>query len=96
MKIGDKVKMSSRNENHLGNDTCAYAGMEGVVDKVYEDGAFTLNCGTAWLIVPMNDAWKNPLRGVWIYLNGRHIFHERINTTPKKPSLFRRILNFLK
>ena len=39
MKIGDKVKMSERNPNHLGNGVDAYAGMEDMVTDIYNDGA---------------------------------------------------------
>ena len=84
MKLGDKVKMSERNPNHLGNDVDAYAGMEGVVTDISEDGAFVLNCGNCILVVPMNDAFKKPKKGVWIWLNGEHIFHKRIDIKPKK------------
>lgn len=81
MKIGDRVKMSDRN---LGNGIYAYAGMEGVVTDIYDDGAFSLDCGNCILVVPMNTAFKQPKNGVWIWLNGRHIFHRRIDTKPCK------------
>jgi len=84
MKTGDKIKMSGNNLNHLGNDVCAYAGMEGVVTHIYDDGAFILDCGTSILVVPMNDAFKQPKEGVWVWLNGEHIFHKRINTKPTR------------
>lgn len=85
MKIGDKVKMSKRNTNHLGRGVDAYAGMEGVVTDVYDDGAFVLNCGSSILIVSMNYAFKKPKKGVWVYLNGEHIFHKRkAKRNPKK------------
>lgn len=88
MKIGDKVKMSDRNPNHLGYGVDAYAGMEGVVTDVYEDGAFILDCGNCTLVAPMNNAYKQPKKGYWVWLNGELIFHKRINakieTSPKK------------
>jgi hypothetical protein len=80
MKIGDKVKMSEYNRNHLGNDVCAYAGMEGVVKDINEDGSFTLDCGNSILVVPMRNAFKQPIKGVWIYINRNHVFHKRIKT----------------
>lgn len=86
MKIGDKVKMSERNQNHLGNGVDAYAGMEGIVTDIHDDGAFCLNCGNCILVVPMNNAFKQPQKGVWIWLNGEHIFHKRIDTKPTRSS----------
>ena len=82
MKIGDKVRMSERNPNHLGYGVDAYAGMEGVVTDIYDNGSFVLNCENCILVVPMNDAFKNPKEGVWVWLNGKHIFHKRIETRP--------------
>ena len=79
MKIGDKVKMSAKKLNHLGNDVSAYSGMEGVVTDIYDDGAFALNCGNAILVVSMNNAFKKPQKGIWLWLNGQHIFHKRID-----------------
>jgi hypothetical protein len=88
MKIGDKVRMSESNSNHLGYGVDAYAGMEGIVTDIYDDGAFALNCSTSILVVPMNNAFKQPKKGVWVWLNGNHIFHKRINAkitrNPKK------------
>lgn len=52
MKKGDKVKMSERTPNHLNNGVSAYAGMEGIVVDIYDDGAFVLNCGSSILVVP--------------------------------------------
>jgi hypothetical protein len=88
MKVGDNVVMSYQNQNHIGNGVCAYAGMSGVVTDVYDDGAFSLNCGNCILVVPMNNAYKQPLKGVWIYLNGEHIFHKRINTATSSKKWF--------
>jgi hypothetical protein len=62
--------------------------MEGIVTDICDDGAFILNCKTSILVVPMNNAFKRPEKGVWIWLNGEHIFHKRINSkmtrSPKK------------
>ena len=94
MKIGDTVKMSAKNLNHLENDVCAYAGMKGVVTDIYDDGAFALKCETSILVVPMRDAWKNKLPGVWIWLNGEHIFHKNLEYyKPLSKSWFSRLLN---
>jgi len=79
MKIGDTVKMSDRNLNHTKTDVCAYAGMEGIVTQINDDGSFALYCKTAILVVPMNDAFKQPIKGVWIWLNGELIFHKGLN-----------------
>ena len=84
MKIGDKVKMSNKNLNHLGYDVCAYAGMEGVVSDVYDDGSFVIDCGNSTLVVPMNNSLKQPNEGVFIWLNDRLIFHKRIDTRQKR------------
>jgi hypothetical protein len=83
MKIGDKVKMSDKNPNHLGYGVDAYAGMEGIVTEIYNDGAFVLKCETSILVVPMSNTFNKPKKGVWIWLNGEHIFHKRIETKPK-------------
>lgn len=82
MKIGDTVKMSTK--NHFGNDVCADAGIEGTVSAVYPDGAFILKCSNSVLVVPMNNAYRLPRKGVWIWLNGEHIFHKRIESNPVK------------
>jgi hypothetical protein len=88
MKVGDLVKMSDRNPNHLRNGVCAYAGMEGIVTDIWEDGAFSIDCATSILVVPMRDSFKQPIKGVWIHLNGKLIFHERVHvkstSNPKK------------
>jgi len=78
MKIGDHVKMSAKNSNPQGTDVCAYAGMEGIVTKVFKDNAFSLNCGTCSLIVPMENAFHETIKGIWIELNGVEIFHRPI------------------
>jgi dissimilatory sulfite reductase (desulfoviridin) alpha/beta subunit len=75
MKIGDKVKISDRNRNHLDSGVDAYAGMEGVVTNIYDDNAFCLDCGDCTLAVPMNNAFKQRIEGIWIWLNGELIFH---------------------
>jgi hypothetical protein len=93
MKIGDKVKMSDKNPNHLGNGVDAYAGMEGIVENIYDDGAFVLNCGSSILVVPMRDAYKNWKKGCWIYLNGELLFHKSVK--PKTENVFTKILDFL-
>lgn len=96
MVVGDKVKMSERNPNHLGYGISAYAGMEGVVTDIYDDGAFALNCGSSILVVPMNKVNKQPKKGVWIWLNGEHIFHKRIKSPTKRPLIIEWFLNLLK
>jgi len=68
MKKGDKVKMSEKNPNHLGFGQCAYAGMEGVVSEVHDDG-FCLETDSSCLVVPLSKR-----KGIWIYLNGEHVF----------------------
>lgn len=73
IKIGDTIKMSSRNPNHLGFGISAYSGMEGTVVQVWDDGAFCINTGTSELVVPLNKR-----KGVWIFLNGKHIYHKKI------------------
>jgi hypothetical protein len=94
MKKGDKVRMSERNQNPFGNGVSAYAGMEGIVTDVYEDGGFTLDCGTSILVVPMRDAFKQPKKGVWIHLNGELIFHKRKKEKGVKPP-FKKLLDFV-
>lgn len=76
MKIGDKVKISKKNPNHLGHGVCAYAGKEGIVSDIYEDNSFILDCGNSTLVVPMNNwEFKPQKKGIWIWLNGVHLFH---------------------
>ena len=89
MKIGDTVEMSNRNTNHLGYGECAYSGMKGEVKDIWDDGAFSIFTGNSWLIVPMNNAkatfpcvFKRPIKGVWVWIDGKEIFHKRIDTKP--------------
>lgn len=84
MKLGDSVKMSHRNTNHLGYGVCAYAGMEGYVIDIYDDGSFALDCGGSTLVVPLRNAYKQKKNGVWIWLNGEHIFYKIIIKTEKR------------
>ena len=65
---GDRVKMSEKNQN-------AYDGTEGIVTDVFQDGGFALDCGTSVLVVPMRNYWGR-LKGVWLYLNDKLIYHE--------------------
>lgn len=89
MKVGDNVKMSDRNKNHLENGVCAYSGMEGIITYVDKEGSFCLDCRSSHLVVPMHDAYGSPKRGVWIYLNGKLQFHRRIEKpTIKSPKWF--------
>jgi hypothetical protein len=78
MKIGDIIRISERNPNHLNNDIDAYSGMEGIVTNIYNDGAFVLNCNDSILVVPMNNAFKQSKKGIWIWLNNKHIFHKKL------------------
>ena len=73
MKLGDKIEWSSKNLNHLRNDTCAYAGMSGIVDEIFEDGGFVIKGAQGTLIVPSNDYRKKRRKFVWIVLNGECI-----------------------
>jgi len=88
MKIGDTVTISNRNANHLENSVCAYSGMKGEVKDIWEDGAFSIFTGNSFLILPMRNAFKKPIDGIWIWLNGKEVFHKRIDikpaTSPKK------------
>lgn len=84
MKMGDTIKMSDKNPNHLGYGVSAYAGMEGIVTDVWEDGAFAISTKTSILVVPMNKSDKSPKKGIWIWLNGEHIFHKRIRPSTKE------------
>jgi len=87
MKIGDKVKMSDKNLNHLENDVCAYAGMEGIVTDIWDDNSFSIRCENSSLTVTMQNTYRKKT-GVWIYLNGKLTWHKRIDkkptTSPKK------------
>lgn len=53
MKTGDIAKYSDRNKDPLGRDVSAYAGMEGTIDEMWDDGSFYINCGTCGLTVSM-------------------------------------------
>lgn len=86
MKIGDTVKISSKNKDAYGYKS-AYVECEGKVKDVGEDGSFILDLGNRTLIVPMQDNGRKPKKGVWVYLNGKLIFHKRKNkplSCPKK------------
>lgn len=67
--IGDKIKISNRNKNHLGNDVSAYANMEGIVENIYRDGSFVLNCGSAILVCPK-------INGMWLIKKGKEFFYK--------------------
>jgi hypothetical protein len=96
MKVGDKVKMSDKNLNHTKTDICAYAGMEGTVTEIYEDGAFVLDCKTCVLVVPMKNGRGINIDGVWIEIEGKTIFHSRVkkqrNTILNKIQILHRII----
>jgi hypothetical protein len=84
MKIGDKVKYSDRNL-YCKNTVSAYANMEGIVENIFDDGGFVLDCGTSTLVVPSRGYYTLD-KGVWIYLNDvlifhkfKHTFKERLN-----------------
>ena len=72
MKIGDKVKISDKNPNHLGRDVSAYADMEGIVTDLWEDGSFAIKTPSSVLVVPLHNK-----DGIWIYLNDMLIFHKK-------------------
>jgi len=76
LKIGDTIKISNKNKNHSDNDVCAYANMCGVVTNIWEDNSFALCCGNSTLIVPMRNAFKKKIKGIWIYLNEELLFHK--------------------
>lgn len=78
MKVGDKVTMSEKNLDNWGKEVCPYAGMTGIVQDLWEDGGFSLNCKTSTLVVPMQGAYGK-IKGVWIYLNDEHVYHHRVN-----------------
>jgi translation initiation factor IF-1 len=94
MKQGDRVKVSDKNLNHLGNDVCAYANMEGIVHDVWPDGGFSLDCDTAWLIVPMRTSSGYRSKGIWIYLNGDLILHKPTEIKSDGNSLMLKIMRF--
>ena len=74
IKVGDKVKMSDRNNAPQGG-VCAYSGYEGVIDNINEDGSFIIKGETSSLIVPMG----NNTKGLWLYLNEKLIFQKNKN-----------------
>lgn len=96
MKLGDTVKMSEKNLNHLGNDVCAFAGYQGKVVQIWEDGAFCIDNGSSELVVGMNKSNKRPKKGVWVYINGVHTFHKRIAQENEETiSVLEQVLNFV-
>jgi hypothetical protein len=88
MNIGDIIIMSNRNTGYFSWETFAYAGMKGIVENIWEDGSFCINCKTNILICPMKNSYKTNIDGYWIWLNGKEVFHKRIDiipaTNPKK------------
>jgi hypothetical protein len=94
MKKGDHVKISNKNRNHLGYDVCAYANMEGIVSDLWPDGGFSLDCGTAWLVIPMKTRSGYRSEGIWIYLNGDLILHKPTEIKSDGNSLMLKIMRF--
>ena len=91
MQKGDIVKMSEKNPNHLGYGQCAYAGMEGTVSEVWNDG-FCIETKSSSLIVPLSKR-----KGIWIYLNGEHVYfsNKKKKENEKKRSFKEKLTYFL-
>jgi hypothetical protein len=68
MNIGDIIIMSNRNTGYFSWETFAYAGMKGIVENIWEDGSFCINCKTNILICPMKNSYKTNIDGYWIWL----------------------------
>lgn len=51
ISIGDKVMVSDRNPNHLGYGVTAYAGWQGRVTHMFDNGGLQMDCGTRTLII---------------------------------------------
>jgi len=84
MKIGDSVKISDKNPNHLGRDVSAYANMEGIVTDLWEDGSFAIKTSSSVLVVPLHNK-----DGIWIYLNDTLIFHKKNKKSKKWLDIFK-------
>lgn len=87
MKKGDTVRISTKNKNHLGYGVSAYAKMEGVVSEIWEDNSFCIECETSVLVVPLQCK-----RGIWIWLNGKFIFHKHTRPQSKIVMFFKKLL----
>lgn len=89
MKVGDHVKIANQNPNHLGKGTCAYAGAEGVVLDIAEDGSFCIDTGHSTITFPMNNAFQEPKKGYFVIIDEKIVFHKhievkKITRNPKK------------
>ena len=52
LNIGDHILYTDKNLNHLNSDVCAYAGTEGEIFDIWEDG-ISIFTGSSYLVVPL-------------------------------------------
>lgn len=84
LKKGDFVIYSEQNK-HTSGVPSAYRGMSGIIDIIYRDGSFDLDCGSSILIISKG-ARRKPY--TWLTVNGKLIKYkfgknEYIKTTEK-------------
>lgn len=97
---GDIVTYAHRNTHSSGEPT-AYGGITGVVSNLGEDNSFSIVGQNCILAVPMRDAWKRRLKGVWLTINGNDVFLPSKETSYEKKvkienSLLNKFLRLLK
>lgn len=63
LKVGDSVMLSLE-------DKSAYAGFEGKVLDIFEDGGFSIHSGSSILILPRINVFGRR-KYYWIYVNGK-------------------------
>ena len=100
LQNGMIVTYANRNTHSSGNPT-AYGGITGVVSNLSDDNSFVINAENCILIVPMRNAWKQRLKGVWLTIEGKDVWIKSKEPAWEKNqrienSWVNKIANFLK
>jgi len=70
IKNGDRVMVSERNPNHLGHGITAYAGWQGKVTELQDNGGFTLDCGDRSLVISKSKKLLlEDINGSWVLID---------------------------
>jgi hypothetical protein len=86
---------------HSNGDKTAYGGITGVVSNLSDDNSFVINAENCILVVPMRNAWKQRLKGVWLTIEGKDVWIKSKESAWEKKerienSLLNKIANYLK
>ncbi len=70
LDLGMKVNVSNRNNNHTGYGRCAFAGYNGTIDEIYDDGSFVIKSDTSNLVITN----KNLSNGYYLIIDNKEVF----------------------